>query len=139
VVAPVAAAITFLVIPALVDHDVSHQSTYHELLYVLLGMSVLAEVLALLRKRLLLGMVVALYGLGLFNLHQWGFGVPFILVGAWYLVRSYRLSQDLKLAGGGTAPKRPTRPTGTLPRPNKRYTPRTAPVRRPARPKPQND
>ena len=45
------------------------------------------------RKRLYLGIAMALYGLSLFNLHYWGFGVPFILAGAWFLVRAYRLQQ----------------------------------------------
>ena len=50
------------------------------------------------RKRLLLGIAMALYGLSIFNLHYWGFGFPFILAGAWYLVRAYRLSEKLKHA-----------------------------------------
>ena len=41
-------------------------------------------------------MVMALYGLAVFNLHYWGFGVPFILAGAWLLVRAYRLQRDLQ-------------------------------------------
>ena len=49
---------------------------------------------------------MALYGLAVFNLHYWGFGVPFILVGAWLLVRAYRLQRDLREATGD-APARP--------------------------------
>ena len=86
------------------------------------------------RKRLYLGIVLALYGLSIFNLHYWGFGVPFLLIGSWYLVRAYRLSQKLKLAkadGGVTGSDAPSRRA----RPNKRYTP---PVTGPAKPpKPQ--
>ena len=41
---------------------------------------------------------MALYGLSIFNLHFWGFGVPYLLFGSWYLVRAYRLEQKLKLA-----------------------------------------
>ena len=53
------------------------------------------------RKRLYLGIVMALYGLAIFNLHYWGFGVPFILVSAWFLVRAYRLQRDLREATEG--------------------------------------
>ena len=45
-------------------------------------------------------MLTALYGLAVFNLHWWGFGVPFVLVGAWYLVRAYRAQRALKEATG---------------------------------------
>ena len=50
------------------------------------------------RKRLLVGIAMALYGLSIFNLHYWGFGIPFILGGAWYLVRAHPLSEKLKYA-----------------------------------------
>ena len=76
VAAPFAAAIGFLVITTLIDHDPSaflangqanklhvSVSLYHDLIGVLLVMSVLMLVLALRRKRLYLGMVMALYGL----------------------------------------------------------------------------
>ena len=58
-----------------------------------------------------------------------GFGVPFIMGGAWYLVRTWRLNQSLKLAkGDDSIPKSRkanfTRPS-PRPRPNKRYTPPT--------------
>ncbi len=77
-----------------------------------------------------LGIALALYGLAVFNLHYWGFGVPFLLAGAWYLVRAYRLSQELKRVGGSRRvaversepPGQPWR-AGPRPRPNKRYTP----------------
>ncbi len=86
------------------------------------------------RRRLYLGIVLALYGLSIFNLHYWGFGVPFLLIGSWYLVRAYRLSQKLKLAkaeGGVTGSDAP----GRRAQPNKRYTP---PVTGPVKPpKPQ--
>ena len=78
-----------------------------------------------------------MFGLAIFNLHYWGFGVPFLLVGAWYLVRAYRLQRDLKEAmadpsGGraGQAGERVSVPA----RASKRYTPPTAP-RRPTPPK----
>ncbi len=70
---------------------------------------------------------MALYGLSLFNLHYWGFGIPFIIGGSWYLVRSYRLSEKLKLAKADAGPDGPRGPAGARPRPSKRYTPPTAP------------
>ena len=65
-------------------------------------MAVLMLVGSWLRKRLILGVVMALFGLGIFNLHYWGFGVPFLMGGSWYLVRAWRLNSKLKLAGGGS-------------------------------------
>jgi hypothetical protein len=135
IAAPVAAAISFIIIGADIDHDPAvgtknyvSPSLYHELLGVLLVLSVLMLVTALWRKRLFLGIVLALYGLAVFNLRYWGFGVPFVLAGAWYLVRAYRLQQDLKRAspdGTSSAGKRRPPPAahGGRPRPNKRYTP----------------
>jgi hypothetical protein len=93
---------------------------------------------------------MALYGLSLFNLPPyWGFGIPYILAGAWLLVRAYRLQRDLREATGQT-PSRPgsqgrqgrgRRPTDTSrPRPNKRYTPPTPPPRRsPSKRKPEDE
>ena len=96
--APLGAAIGILVITALIDNDPPAHlkngqlnrlhvslSVYHELFFVLLGLSILILVMAMLRKRLFLGITMALYGLAVFNLHYWGFGVPFILAGAWLL------------------------------------------------------
>jgi hypothetical protein len=107
-VGPVATIISFLVVHDLVAHDpsaylsdgaVNHQhvnpSTYSEVLLVLLILSFGITGMALWRKRLFLGIVTALYGLTIFNLHYWGFGAPFIMVGAWYLVRAYRLHRNL--------------------------------------------
>jgi hypothetical protein len=141
VAAPVGALIGLLVSNNLIDHAKTlHQSTsvYETLTYVLLGMSVLMLVAAWRRKRLFLGILLALLGLSLFNLHGYGFAIPFLFAGAWLLVRAYRLQQRLKLATGSGpgAPRRPsrTRQDGVLPRPNKRYTPRTAPAKRPPPP-----
>jgi len=155
--APVAAAIGLLVINDLITHDPSQYlksgrinpryvsvSLYHELELVLLALAVLMLVTAMLRKRLFLGIVMALYGLAIFNLHYWGFGVPYILAGAWFLVRAYRLGRDLKEATGDapTGPRSPGRQgrgsgpgTSGGPRPNKRYTPPTPPPRRSPPPK----
>jgi hypothetical protein len=144
IAAPVAALIGIIISGNQIDNAINHnQSTseYHDLLWVLVAMSVLMLVTALLRKRMFFGMVTALYGLGVFNLRYWGFGVPFVLIGAYFLVRSYRLTQALKVANGDpTAARRGrTRPEGTLPRPSKRYTPPTAPAKRPAKPKPDKE
>ena len=128
---PIAAAIGFTIITALVDHNPAallangkpnklHVSVtlYHDLLLVLLGLSVLMIVTALWRKRLFLGISLALYGLAVFNLHYWGFGIPFVMAGAWLLVRAYRLQQQLKAAnaGGGVSEV-------AFPKQSKRYTP----------------
>jgi hypothetical protein len=124
--APVAAIIAFLVAGNQINHATSlHQSVsiYYTLLVVLAAMSVLMLLTAWLRKRMFLGIVMAMYGLGIFNLRYWGFGIPFVLAGAWYLVRTYRLTQRLKLVAGDAPTTRPR--SGGAPRPNKRYTPRT--------------
>jgi hypothetical protein len=97
---------------------------------------------AWLRKRLALGIVMALFGLGIFNLRYWGFGIPFLMGGAWLLVRAYRLQQKLKAAGGGqsgysSSNGRLPSSGGVLPRPNKRYTPPTERRPRPAKAKPE--
>ena len=131
VAAPLATLIGFLVAHEDVVHDTKrlvggavnknyvNPSIYYDLFLVLIAMSVLMLVMALLRKRLYLGMVIALYGLAIFNLHYWGFGVPFVMVGSWYLVRAYRLQRSLKeaTAGGSSGSTRPPS--------NKRYTPPT--------------
>jgi hypothetical protein len=128
-VAPLAAVIGLVVSGASVSYAKNHGdvglSTYKELTFVLLGMSVLILVMALLRKRLFLGLAIALFGLGIFNLRYWGFGFPFIMVGAWYLVRAYRTQQNLRRAGGGRSvpPRGGTALRGSRPRQNKRYTP----------------
>jgi hypothetical protein len=149
--APVAAAIGILVISALIVNDPPallkngqvntlhvSLSLYHDLGGVLLALSVLMLVMAMLRKRLYLGILMALYGLAVFNLHYWGFGVPFIMGGAWLLVRSYRLQRDVREATGDTsgsgAQRRVTGAGRTASRqPNKRYTPPTSPPRRPGK------
>lgn len=148
--APVAAAIGLVVTRLLTSNDPAarkkngalnplhvNPSIYGELALVLLVLAVLMLGLAFYRKRLFLGIVMALYGLAIFNLHYWGFGIPYILAGAWLLVRAYRLQRDLKEAKG-EGPGRPARGRGAVttdrPRPNKRYTPPT-PSRRSPPPK----
>jgi hypothetical protein len=148
IAAPVGAVIALIISNTLIHHaQLTGQSTstYQTLTFVLLGMAVLMLVAGWLRKRLILGIVTALFGLGIFNLHYWGFGVPFLMVGSWYLVRAWRLNAKLKLAGGGSkagygvphgvsASNRLPSAGGVLPRPNKRYTPATAKTKRPSKP-----
>jgi len=138
IAAPVSAAISFIVITALIDRNsvagakhFTPASTYHELLLVLLGLGVLVLVTSFLRKRLFMAISLALYGIALFQLGWLGFAVPFVLAGAWYLVRSYRLQQELKRAesaGDSSFVKAGRVSSGgprtvSRPRPNKRYTP----------------
>jgi hypothetical protein len=151
VAAPVGAIVALFISADLIHHaQQTGQSTsvYQTLTFVLLGMAVLMLVTSWLRKRLFLGIVMALFGLGIFNLKYWGFGIPFLLGGAWYLVRAWRLQSKLKLAGGGSGksygpPNSKVSPTnrlpsagGVLPRPNKRYTPPTEKLKRPSKSKP---
>lgn len=136
IAAPVSAAVSFGVITALIDRDhtpgakvVASVSTLHELLLVLLALSVLMVVTALWRKRLFLGLALAIYGVSLFQLGWLGFAIPFVLAGAWYIVRQFRLQQAFrrKTEGPGGPPTRKSNGSsdGSRPRPNKRYTPPT--------------
>ena len=150
--APVAAAIGILIVN---DRISQHQPAQlasgkinpqylslaflHELELVFLALALVMMVTAYLRKRLFLGISMALYGLSVFNLHYWGFGVPYILVGAWLLVAAYRLQRDLKEATAGSPSRRGGAPPGpSRAQPNKRYTPRAAPPKRAPR-KPENE
>ncbi len=145
--APVAAGIGLLTMTALINNDPKalysngQINPHHVNPHTFVEFGVLAIALALImlaaswwRKRLFIGIASALYGLSLFNLHYWGFGVPYILIGSWYLVRAYRLSEKLKRAkaeeGGGF------KTTAAPPPPSKRYTPPSAPTRRAPKPKP---
>ena len=101
------------------------------LVLVLFGLAFIMLASAWFRKRLFLGIACALYGLSVFNLHYWGFGVPFLLIGSWYLIRAYRLGQKLKLAKAEDGPSAPGGPARRA-QPNKRYTPPvTGPVKPP--------
>jgi hypothetical protein len=128
VAAPLAAAIGYVIArvsisdnPAAPNPAHANPTTYYTLEFVLLALALVMLGSAWYRKRLFLGMSMALYGLGVFNLHYWGFGVPFLLGGAWYLVRAYRAHQAVRDAtGGGGSGSGPSRP-----RANKRYTPPT--------------
>jgi hypothetical protein len=152
IAAPLGAAIGLLVIDALITHDPAQflkngqvnklyvsVSLYHELELVLLGLSLLMLVTAWFRKRLYLGMVTALYGLAVFNLHYWGFGIPFVMVGAWLLVRAYRAQRAFREATGavpsrfGRSRSASAAANSARPQANKRYTPPVAAPKRPAK------
>jgi hypothetical protein len=129
---PLATIITFLVVHDLVIHDPAARlsdgavnklhvnvSTYSDLFIVLIILSFGISAMALWRKRLFMGILASMFGLAIFNLHYWGFGVPFVMVGAWYLVRTYRLHRNLKQStevelsatSGPTSSKRYTPPS----------------------------
>jgi hypothetical protein len=116
IAAPLAAMIGLLVMTSLVDNDPrallgdgranpAHVSIalYHDLTIVMIALSVAVLATSMLRKRVLAGIAMALFGLAIFNLHYWGFGIPFLMAGAWLLQRAYRIQQDLRLAGAGIA------------------------------------
>ncbi len=145
--APVAAAIVFIVTASLAHTNSNHYlangavnphytnpSHYTGLGLVTLGLALVMLGGAWFRKRLVIGIAAALYGLSFFNLKYWGFGLPYIMIGAWYMVRAYRLSQKLKLAKAADAPS--YGPSGAQAPSNKRYTPPSAPARRPPKSKP---
>ena len=124
IAAPVAAIVGLVISAASVNYANSHhQSTavYEKLTYVLLGLAVLILLTSWLRKRLFQGITLALYGLAIFQLHYTyvGFAAPFLLAGAWYLVRAYRLQQELKRAeaAGPGAPRPKASPSAAAPRP----------------------
>ena len=133
--APIAAMIGILVTNDLVANDPPaflrnghanklHVSVglYHELEIVVLLLAMVMLASAYYRKRLFVGGAMALYGLAIFNLHYWGFGVPYVLFGSWFLIRAYRAQRDLKEATAG-GPSRARDSGQTRPRANKRYTP----------------
>ena len=132
--APLAGLVAILVVSSLGAKSVKHTSSVDSTLtLVLFALAFVMLASAWFRKRLFLGVACALFGLSVFNLHYWGFGVPFLLIGSWYLVRAYRLGQKLKRAKQDDGP---SGPTGTARRaaPNKRYTPPVAPPVKPPKP-----
>ncbi len=129
VIAPIAAIVGIVISSASIDYARSHGQNvgvYDKLTYVLLGLAVLILVSSLFRKRLFQGITIALFGVAVFQLKYSyvGFAAPFVLAGAWYLVRSYRFQQELKRAESD-APRSTGTTNGSRPRPNKRYTPPT--------------
>jgi len=141
IAAPLAGAIGLLVAQSMAAHGTTKaaSSTSQLLAVSLLVLAAVMLASAWWRKRLYLGIAMALYGLSIFNLHFWGFGIPYLLFGSWYLVRAYRLQQKLKLAkgdGGTGGTGGPARRAS----PNKRYTPPVAGPAKPAKPaKPDTD
>ena len=138
---PIGAAIGFMVVHTLVANDPPqylkggvldklyvNPSLYDEALLVFLGLALLIVVFSLLRKRLLIGLATALYGVSIFNFHYWGFGIPFAICGAWYIVRAYRLHRDYRLATGDLPSGAGARANnGASARvANKRYTPKVS-------------
>jgi hypothetical protein len=133
VAAPVAAFVGLIISNASVNYAKTHNlstSVYDKLTYVLLGLSVLILLTSWLRKRMFQGITLALYGLAIFQLHYtyFGFAAPFLLAGSWYLIRAWRLQQELKKAeAAGPQAPRPkgatTNAAAPRPRRNKRYTP----------------
>jgi hypothetical protein len=132
IAAPVAAIVGLIISSASVNYARSHNESvgvYEKLTYVLLGLAILILLTSWLRKRLFQGITLALFGLAIFQLHYSyvGFAAPFILFGAWFLIRAYRLQQELKRAeaAGPGAPRPKASPSAAAPRPrrNKRYTP----------------
>src|SRR5277367_4536318 len=133
IAAPVAAIVGLVISSASVNYAQSHnQSTgvYEKLTYVLLALAILILLASWLRKRLFQGITLALYGLAIFQLHYTyvGFAAPFLLAGSWYLIRAWRLQQELKKAeAAGPQAPRPkgaaTNAAAPRPRRNKRYTP----------------
>jgi len=99
----------------------------HELELVLLVLAFVILATSFLRRRLYTGIATALYGLAVFNLHWWGFGFPFVFVGAWFIVRAYRAQQAAKVAAEGPRRSGGGRPPGA----SGRYTPPAASPRRP--------
>src|ERR1700722_18237804 len=119
VAAPVAALIGLIISSASINYAKTHNQSvavYDKLTYVLLGLAALILVTSWLRKRLFQGITLALYGLAIFQLHYtyFGFAAPFLLAGAWYLVRAYRLQQELRRAGGSSPPPPPPPPQQAL-------------------------
>ena len=129
---PVATLIAFFVVhEKVVDDPPAHLangavnklhvalSTYSWLFLVLIVLSFGITGMALWRKRIPLGIFTALYGLSVFNLGYIGFGVPFVMVAAWYLVRAYRLHRNVKESAASEGPSTRTAP----PPSSKRFTP----------------
>jgi hypothetical protein len=123
VAAPVTTAVAILSVRSLVAADPTGRGhvpvqDYDAVLVVLLALAGAMIGFGLWRKRLFVGMAMSLAGLTLFNLHQWGFGVPFVMAGAWYLVRAYRSHRNEQADASATA-----HPMAPAPAASKRYTP----------------
>lgn len=142
--APLAAIIGILIGAALISNDPpAHLSDgtvnklhvsvglYQEAMVALLVLAVIMLATAYFRKRLYLAIVLVLYGLTVFNLHYWGFGLPYLMAGSWMLVHVYRTQKAVRVASGDTSRYGPTfsrKGSGYAgrPRANRRYTPPTS-------------
>jgi hypothetical protein len=157
ITAPIGAAIAFVVVHVLIQNDPAHYlkggvlnshyvnpSTYDDVFLVVIALAIGVLVSSLLRKRLFMGIFSAMFGLAIFNMHYWGFGIPFIMVGAWYLVRTFRLQRALREAtgelSGYAARANANRASRATPAPsaNKRYTPRATTSNRALKGRPVN-
>jgi hypothetical protein len=126
IAAPLVAAVGLVVVSNQISRDPSHTSVYHGLELMFLVMAMLLMAAAWFRKRLFMGILLALIGLAIFNLHYWELGIPFLLGGSWYLVRAYRAQRALKDAVAGQGAAGTGRASdGSPPAPSKRYTPPT--------------
>jgi hypothetical protein len=101
IAAPWAAGISILICASLLSHDPAAPSSLHVsgsyyfgALAALLCLAVIMLATAWFRRRLLLGISMALWGLTVFNLHYWGFAVPYLLCAGWVLVRGYRAQSE---------------------------------------------
>lgn len=133
IAAPIAALLDIVVIRTLIHDDPPQHvkgalnpryvnlSEYHTLFFVLFAIAIGMLATAWWRKRTFNAIATALFGLGLFNLHYYGFGAPFILVAAWLLVRAYRIQRDYRatLPNGG-------RPAGSASAATASHSPPTA-------------
>jgi hypothetical protein len=128
--APVAAGIALLEVHNQLINNKAHAGTYNTLLLILFALAMAMLVGAWFRKRMVMAIAMALYGLSVVNLKLWGFGVPFILIGAWMLVRASRAHRAVKDATGGASASGPSSNGAAAPKPSKRYTP---PVTKPKR------
>ena len=129
--APLAGVVAIVVVSTYGAKSSHTSSVDGTLALALFALALIALAAAWFRKRLFVGIAFALYGLSIFNLHYWGFGIPFLLIGSWYLVRAYRFQQKLKQAQAGDDVGGDTGGTTRRAAPNKRYTP---PVTGPAKP-----
>ncbi len=140
VAAPLAGAIGLLVVQSLNAHTAKPSSSTQLLALSLMVLAAAMLAAAWFRKRLFIGIAMALYGLSIFNLKFWGFGIPYLLFGSWYLVRAYRLQQKLKLAQQDGTTGQPGASPARRAQPNKRYTPPvTGPAKPSKAPKPDSD
>jgi hypothetical protein len=136
---PISALLSFIVIGSMINRNSQPTtapknfvpaSTYHWVLLVFLALAAVILASAWWRKRMAMAIALALYGVGLFQLGWLGFAVPFVLAGAWYLVRAFRLQQAFKKAEaeeGATTRHTARTSNGSKPRAraNRRYTPPT--------------